>query len=1076
MISKSLQFFTCFLLLGNYTEGCNDHSKPRKPIMLEIEGGNRDIHGNEGKTISFKLKTFNAIGTKSYSCKLFCPGSLKIDADGKVTWEADYESAGTHSMTFQVRDQDNSGQIDVKIIVQERPQPNLIISPINHTPLALIESSHYILGTKLQGVDQPIKLSCIECPDGVSIKNQEISWDTPKASKKTTYYFKLGITSLEEDYQYGTYTLSPVVYPMNRLMLTIEGPEAGFTGKEGEALEFRLSTNRNSKVSYSCISNCPKDIKVSTSGQVSWTPDYRSAGTYEITFNAKDEHNSDQSTVQLNIDDSMPPKLTINSRNEPLSLVSGIEHHLNFELENIDDSLILTCIDCPPGMKIEENKLVWKAPSSSSKKVHRILIRASKSTGFRFDDYSFKLELEPSDLARMKKICLDTKDTTWRSDLMSCTCDSTTSDDIYHYIYFPESGRAVCATDPYGDMDISTCRQLAKFEDIQINHGIKRIQECLDKESIITRKNQLSLQLITENRNDSQLIDLMKSLDRRSDEDKKPILPNLPIWLNERRPSNTILSAGHKQNGGLIFTPLQTHKIYENDEISTDKNLLEEVRYLYEPNPSMIFEAFEKRTKDIAYLSSRPGFLGEVANIINDHYIDDVDGESPLRNQGEATRVTFVGSKVDSFYLSSPTRVYKGQGLRVMRRTFFMRDIPYRDMILFESTDGSNRVAKVFLSRTGMISMIAFYSENTNDLSYKIELLDRNWKRIGYIERQITQKNFGISANNLDELKKHLEEYQTSEQSQFPVAVCEGGYDVKHLTENLFLTGPNNRNSLFGWYDSTETLGLKAILAGFGGAFEFAPLQANNHGSSVVAALKDVFQEVKIAPLATTCYERDLWYASKQNLSNNNIKVINISNVYFFGLDYCRLFLGHLPNEKDFLFVLGAGNGGENQPINRCPQLLSGAENILVVTGLKYGSKPFDYGVDYADVMADTSTPISQRKGTSLAAPRVAAIATELFGMDMPQGQPNYMTPQIVRWIMIASSDYNQNHADKSRSGGFVNRESAKNLARLVNERTHRGHKITKDIVIDLTKELYGTNCSQNEKCRVQQNHLRSHL
>ncbi len=74
------------------------------------------------------------------------------------------------------------------------------------------------------------------------------------------------------------------------------------SGAENSLLSFSLtSTNPSSlPTAYSCVSDCPSGLSVSSAGAVTWTPNYGQAGTYNVVFGVSDgiDPTSEQ-TIQI---------------------------------------------------------------------------------------------------------------------------------------------------------------------------------------------------------------------------------------------------------------------------------------------------------------------------------------------------------------------------------------------------------------------------------------------------------------------------------------------------------------------------------------------------------------------------------------------------------------------------------------------------------------------------------------------------------------------------------------------------------------------------------------------------------
>jgi hypothetical protein len=133
-------------------------------------------------------------------------------------------------------------------------------------------------------------------------------------------------------------------------------------------------------------------------------------------------------------------------------------------------------------------------------------------------------------------------------------------------------------------------------------------------------------------------------------------------------------------------------------------------------------------------------------------------------------------------------------------------------------------------------------------------------------------------------------------------------------------------------------------------------------------------------------------------------------------------------SEASMLWVIAAGNGaasgrGRDTPKLGCPQTLGERRNAVVVAALD-GDELWshsDYGVRYADIAANGQ--LGSEMGTSLAAPRVAAVAAAL-AQDFPK-----LSPAGIRLSLLLSAAPSVALQTKVRSGGRLDASVAREVA-----------------------------------------------
>ncbi len=354
---------------------------------------------------------------------------------------------------------------------------------------------------------------------------------------------------------------------------------------------------------------------------------------------------------------------------------------------------------------------------------------------------------------------------------------------------------------------------------------------------------------------------------------------------------------------------------------------------------------------------------------------------------------------------------------------------------------GPNRVP-------GMIALLTSVTSPTR-AGGELRLYDRQW-------HELKNTTFWVpdAFSHLDTVRKESRVVSPTEPM---IALCEASTrgllnDSDGMNQSLAF-GPSPpifsgqtlmRGSLFGWFDnvqaSTEVYlnGWTSKNFGFlpGWNEEHSNEQEMLHGREVVRSALAEVPNLRILPIGRKleCFAQyNDWHTNVPRSST----VVSMSSAPQLEALTCRSRI--LPtlhqSESQTLWVVGAGNTGDtaayhDSPTMFCPASLTGQKNLLVVAGSDHDelAAVSIFGKEYADLAADAYALGRKAAGTSLATPRVAAVAAELS-----QAWPS-LSPEGLRLVLMASSRFTPSLRDTVRSGGLLDPEAARRLAPCVAE------------------------------------------
>ncbi len=265
--------------------------------------------------------------------------------------------------------------------------------------------------------------------------------------------------------------------------------------------------------------------------------------------------------------------------------------------------------------------------------------------------------------------------------------------------------------------------------------------------------------------------------------------------------------------------------------------------------------------------------------------------------------------------------------------------------------------------------------------------------------------------------------------------------------------GKLERGSLLGWFPNANGGSMYFAREPVATLSGFWPLGStladpNLHAATVWKAAQDQARSLGkhfgFIPMSIeTCFkELDAWLPSVSGCASERCPrpLARVANVSIADYEMSRVQcedtagLKLAQTEESMFWVIAAGNGytsavGRDTPKNGCPGTLGEHKNAVVVSALDGDNgdnggdlwSHSDYGARYSDIAADGR--LGSDVGTSLAAPRVAAVAATLT-QDFPS-----LSPFAMRVALLLSAAPVASLASKVRSGGKLNSPVAREVA-----------------------------------------------
>lgn len=277
-----------------------------------------------------------------------------------------------------------------------------------------------------------------------------------------------------------------------------------------------------------------------------------------------------------------------------------------------------------------------------------------------------------------------------------------------------------------------------------------------------------------------------------------------------------------------------------------------------------------------------------------------------------------------------------------------------------------------------------------------------------------------------------------NDEAEVIVGICENNFSMdlfkeKGIAKNLSF-GPGTDNSYFGW-DGTAASATHfwqghTYFNEVGLNFSFNNYAQHSYEVSETLLIGNGKNFIGIAPLGVQPCLRLTQFESfwPQIKADKRVRVINMSVSNSNDETTCKTNAKDHPimNDPDILWVVAAGNSGRTSP-NTCPQYLAGAPNLIIVGATKSGSliDISNKGRHFVDIAA-LGTTANGKVGTSFAAPRVSALAAEVF-RKFPE-----LSAHQVKLALLLAAKPTKNWALDVRSEGEIHNSRTLEYAKLL--------------------------------------------
>ncbi len=317
------------------------------PLILEKPGPVAFI--NEPYIGQVKIQDKNIPNTARL-IPLRIPQSLVMESSGRITWTPETQQTGFHDILFELTD-DMSTVLDSFTIFANTP-PVITSRYDEHVPVG--KPWHYNVEVNDPNNNQDISflLSESSIPNLTISRRGRITW-TPTDAELGRQTFTISVSDgLRDDLQKVTVYVNstPAIGVVADTLATVSRPYTTSIPVTDH--------NKGQKLSYTFLS-APKGMKISTNGQVQWTPTRAQKGWNEIFVKVSDKYSSD--TYKFAVYANAPPVIV--SEADTMA-IAGQEYVYDIKALdlNTDQELKYRVFDAPAGVELTEGSILRWTP------------------------------------------------------------------------------------------------------------------------------------------------------------------------------------------------------------------------------------------------------------------------------------------------------------------------------------------------------------------------------------------------------------------------------------------------------------------------------------------------------------------------------------------------------------------------------------------------------------------------------------------------------------------------------------------------------------------------------------------
>jgi len=339
----------------------------------QFENATLDTIIKEAQMLNYTFSAEDPEGNDVIYSLINAPTEASINTSGIFSWQPEFSDSGSYEFVVEATDGVMIGKDTAYVTVLDSNRVPTIMNSIGDT--SIYEGEELIFNYQASDPDEDdLEFALVDSIEGIMVTSSgEFSW-TPTSAQIGTHSVVVSVN----DGSATVYDTSEVEVMMtNRApVFTATLPDTNIN--EGQLLNYTYaaSDTNHDDLTFSLASSI-SGMEVTASGELSWTPSYEQAGTYEVVVSVSDGSLSINDTAEVEVEDVNPsPVFTDVMPDTTITEGESLIYDYNASDEN-DASLSFSLVSSMAEMDItSEGEFSW-TPSYEDAGVYNVVVAVS---------------------------------------------------------------------------------------------------------------------------------------------------------------------------------------------------------------------------------------------------------------------------------------------------------------------------------------------------------------------------------------------------------------------------------------------------------------------------------------------------------------------------------------------------------------------------------------------------------------------------------------------------------------------------------------------------------------------------
>ena len=328
----------------------------------------------EAQTLNYTFLAEDPEGNAVSYSLLNAPAEASINStSGIFNWTPGYDDSGSYEFIVEATDGEMIGKDTAYVTVLDSNRVPTIINSIGDT--SIYEGEELIFNYQASDPDEDdLEFALVDSIEGVMVASSgEFSW-TPTSAQIGTHTVVVSV----DDGSATVYDTSEVEVMMTNRAPAFTATMPDTNINEGQLLTYTYaaSDTNDDDLTFSLVSSI-SGMEVTASGELSWTPSYDQAGTYEVIVSVSDGSLSTNDTAEVEVVDVNPsPVFTDVMPDTTITEGESLIYDYNASDEN-DASLSFSLVSSMAEMNINSDGEFSWTPGYEDAGVYNVVVAVS---------------------------------------------------------------------------------------------------------------------------------------------------------------------------------------------------------------------------------------------------------------------------------------------------------------------------------------------------------------------------------------------------------------------------------------------------------------------------------------------------------------------------------------------------------------------------------------------------------------------------------------------------------------------------------------------------------------------------